>query len=602
MTKKHFGYWIFGKDMNNVNITQLKKFGVTDVFLNFYAFTTHGKSKVQTWIKNANNNNINVHIWVQCFYDGEWHNPATTNLNTKLKEINNYTKITGVKGIHLDYLRYPGNAYQIKNGAQSITNFVKKVRSQNPKVILSCAIMPESEGKYYYGQDIDALGKVVDAIIPMQYKGNYGAGTNWLASTTKNFSKKATIWSGLQAYKSDNNTQLLSNTELTQDIKTCLSNGAQGVILFRHGLSINMNFKSFSQGVTMKINPKGIRAVANATKQYIEKNKKFTSSLTVGTTKLSYGQIAYILSYGVLYPNKTLNVSTIKNAPSMSGNSINENITQKDYKDMAKRLYQFIKTNQQCPNYVTTLQSKKKMTPRNFIYMLSRILSYYYSHNNTFPKSVKVQSSFFTNSTKKNTAKSTVKKVTTTVKKAISKVTNKSTAKLNAYMTNTGCSGMGQCTEYYCACNSIQQCYYRLTGIKVSESTIASAAGTTREGTDHNGINTAISWLNKKYNTNVKITWSNFSDLGNTDAQRWTALQNYINKGAVFVHLLYRDQYGHYEVPKSVGTDNLAILNSLGNNCGGESFCGYIETRSKSTQKSYIQGISQKSIAILTKG
>ena len=41
-------------------------------------------------------------------------------------------------------------------------------------------------------------------------------------------------------------------------------------------------------------------------------------------------------------------------------------------------------------------------------------------------------------------------------------------------MTTTGCNGMGQCTEYYCACNSIQQCYYRTAGIQVAESTIAS--------------------------------------------------------------------------------------------------------------------------------
>ena len=171
---------------------------------------------------------------------------------------------------------------------------------------------------------------------------------------------------------------------------------------------------------------------------------------------------------------------------------------------------------------------------------------------------------------------------------------------LHDYMTNHGCSGMGQCTGYYCACNSLQQCFYRLTGIKVDEKTIAGWAGTTSSGTDHQGINTAVAKFNKKYNKNVKITWYNFSDLGKNDTERWSKLSSLIKKGAVFIHLLYRDKYGHYEVPKSVGSENLSILNSLGDSCGSGTYCGYIETRSKSAQRSYINGISQKSVAVLT--
>ena len=34
MTIKHFGYWVFGKDMLNVNLNNLKDNGVTDLFLN----------------------------------------------------------------------------------------------------------------------------------------------------------------------------------------------------------------------------------------------------------------------------------------------------------------------------------------------------------------------------------------------------------------------------------------------------------------------------------------------------------------------------------------------------------------------------------------
>ena len=586
---KHFGYWVFGKDMESVNLKTLKNNGVTDIFLNFYAFTVHGESKVLSWIKSAKDNKIDVHIWMQCFYDGEWRNPKTTDLTSKLKEAKKYANLSGVKGVHLDYLRYPGNAHKTEGGADAITNFVKKVRSQNPNTFLTCAIMPEDNGKYYYGQDIDALGKIVDAVLPMQYKGNYSAGTNWLASTTKLFSSKATVWSGLQTYKSDDDTTKLSSSELINDVKTCLNNGAKGGILFRYGISPDVNFTSLqpqktttntTKSDTMTISANDIKTMATTVKNYIEKNKKFPSTVTVNKTKYTYGQVAYILSYAVNNPGKSLKTFAVKNAEKATGDNINENITKADFKDIATRVSVYIKNNKQCPNYATTKKSKKKLRPRVFIYMFARIVVWYNNHNKTLPNYANANSAYFKSSSSNNSSNSGLK----------------------PYLTSQGCSGMGQCTGYYCGCNSLQQCFYRLTGIQVAESTIASVAGTTTSGTDHNGLNTAVAWFNKKYGKNIKITWKNFSDLGSSEAARWKALQQYIDKGAVFVHLLYRDQWGHYEVPKSVGDDNLKILNSLGDSCGSGTYCGYIETRSKSAQRSYINGISQKSIAILTKG
>ena len=161
---------------------------------------------------------------------------------------------------------------------------------------------------------------------------------------------------------------------------------------------------------------------------------------------------------------------------------------------------------------------------------------------------------------------------------------------------------MGQCTPYNCACNSLQQGFYRLTGIHVSESTIASVAGTTTAGTGHQGINTTVVWFNRKYGKNIKIAWKNFNDLGSSDSARWNKLNEYAANGAVFCHILYRNKWGHYEVLKSVNGNNVTVLNSLGSRCSKPAYCGYIETRSKSNQLSYMRGISQPSIAILTKG
>lgn len=585
MTKR-FGYWVFGKDMEKVNLENLKKTGVTDIFLNYYAFTVHGNKKVIDWIKKAKTNSIKTHVWVQCFYDGKWIDPTKMDLNKKRKEIQKYANIEGVYGIHLDYLRYPGNAYKTSNGTSTITNFVKNVKKDNPKVVLSCAVMPEEECKKYYGQDIDALAKTVNLIIPMQYKGNYNSGTSWLKSTTKFFSGKAKIWSGLQTYKSDEDTTLLSASELLNDAKTCLSSGATGIVLFRYGLSKNINLSSYTKP-KQTISPADIKKLAAKTKTYIEKNKKIPAKLTINKKTYSYGQIAYILSFAVNNYKKAASVFAVKGVEKATGDTVKEKILTDDFKDIAKRTATYIAKNKQCPNYATTKKSKKKLKANVFIYMLARVVNYLYIKGK-LPVSAVVRSDYFSTKTTQTTTTTTTKTTTT--------------PKLYSYLTSEGCSGMGQCTGYYCGPNSLQQMFYRLTGIKVSESTIASVAGTTTDGTDHEGLNTAVSWFNKKYNKNIKITWKNFSDLGSSNSERWTALKKYMKNGAVFVHLLYRNQWGHYEVILEIRDDDLRILNSLGDYCSYPAYCGYIENRDKSEQIDYINGISQKSIAILTIG
>ena len=557
---KHFGYWVFGKNMENVNIETFKKNGVTDIFLNYYAFATHGEKKVLSWIEKANKNNINIHIWMQCFYNGEWINPVISDLKPKIAEAKKYANLKGVKGVHLDYLRYPGNAYKTTGGTEAITNFVKEVRKECPNTFLSCAVMPETSAKKYYGQDFDALGKIVDAILPMQYKGNYKGGNDWLTSTTKMLVQKGKIWSGLQTYKSDNDATMLSEKELINDIKICLDNKANGVILFRYGISPNINFKKISSdNMVDYYTYNEIVTRAKNIKKSVEKEYKLGEN----------PQWGYFISKAIVTPKKNITKFKINAAPESSGDKLDTQIIYKDYIDMAKRFIKYVETNKTLPNYITS--NGKKVKVNDYVYMFARILVYY-AENSAYPAYAVVKSDSFT---KKNT--------------------------LNSYMTEKGCSGMGQCTGYYCACNSLQQAFYRLTGIKVAESTIAKWAGTTSSGTSHNGINSAVAQFNKKYDKNIKITWKNFSDLGSTESERWKTLQNYINKGAVFCHLLYRNQYGHYEVPKSVGDSNLSILNSLGDKCNSPAYCGYIETRSKKTQLSYLNGISQKSIAILTK-
>lgn len=572
--------------MDNVNLEALKNKGITDIFLNYYAFIVHGESKVQAWIGKAKQNNIDTHIWVQCFYEGGWIDPALSDLTAKKNEIKKYASLKNVKGVHLDYLRYPGNAHKIIGGFEAITRFAKEVREQNPDTFLSCAVMPENEGKKYYGQDLDALGKIMDAVIPMQYKGNYKAGTSWLASITKSFSAKANIWSGLQAYKSDNDTTLLSSNELMNDVNTCLTNGASGAVIFRYGLSPDINFN----GDKMTISATNINTMANSIKTYVEKNKTFPNTITVDGTQYTYGQMAYILAYAINNLGKPADVFTVNGASKSTGDTINENIVTSDYKDIAKRVANYIKTHKQCPNYAMTTKSKKKLRPRVFIYMFARIIVWYNNHK-SLPNYANANSGYFTGST--STAQTTT-----------NNCTNPYTS--TPHPTASGCNGMGQNTSTYCGPSALHKALYKFGIRDITQEQLAKWAGTGSAGTSHAGLETAIAKVNKQKGTNITFKWYNLSDLG------WGGIGKLLCKPntAVFCHILYKNggtcsgsgNFGHYEllVKVNLSTKYVKVLNSLGSRCG-RCYCGYYQDRTIACQEQFIRRISQKSIAVLTK-
>ena len=155
-------------------------------------------------------------------------------------------------GVHLDYMRYGGTAHKHINAVQSITYIVKKisyaVHSIKPNAIVSVAVMPEPDMMlYYYGQDIPQLSKYADALLPMVYKSAYGKNTNWIRSVTKTFVKQsngAKIWTGIESYKSENNPVSLSYAALMKDARTAMAGGADGVVIFRIGLTKYLNFKN----------------------------------------------------------------------------------------------------------------------------------------------------------------------------------------------------------------------------------------------------------------------------------------------------------------------------------------------------------------------
>lgn len=253
------GYWLWSAHMKKVSLKSLSKKGTKHIFLHVQAISVHGKSAVVSFIKKAHKHGIKVHLWMQvCCVNEKWTRPIDDNnkikysfLNKKIKEAKKYAKIKGVDGIHFDYVRFGGTAHLYKDPNRAINYFMKKASTQihkiNPNCIVSAALMPEpSMMTYYYGQDVPTMSRYADALIPMVYKGNYHQTTSWITSVTKAFvgqSNGAQIWTGLQSYHSDDNAKKLSHSSLLKDAKAAKKGGALGVVLFRIGISCNLNFK-----------------------------------------------------------------------------------------------------------------------------------------------------------------------------------------------------------------------------------------------------------------------------------------------------------------------------------------------------------------------
>lgn len=251
------GYWMWASGIKSVNLKTLKSKGTKQIFLHSYAFQLYGKSAVTSWIAKANSYGMKVHIWVQCFYDGKWVKPLKKDesldygyMKKKVADVVSYAKIKGVAGVHLDYVRFGGTAHKYDNSVKAVNYFVKKVctevRKVRPNCIISAAVMPEpGMMEYYYGQDISTMSKYLDVIIPMAYKGNYAKSTSWITYVTNSFaleSNGAQVWTGLQAYQSDDHVVRLSHSALLKDAKSAMSGGAKGVVLFRIGVTNLLNF------------------------------------------------------------------------------------------------------------------------------------------------------------------------------------------------------------------------------------------------------------------------------------------------------------------------------------------------------------------------
>jgi len=155
-------------------------------------------------------------------------------------------------------------------------------------------------------------------------------------------------------------------------------------------------------------------------------------------------------------------------------------------------------------------------------------------------------------------------------------------------------STLAQQTDYDCGPNALKLCIYQLTGELLTNRQLMDWCGTGYNGTGHPGLEAGLAKAGKFLSRNFKINWYNLSDIG------WQAIANACceDNKAVFIHDLYKYQYGHYEnvVGVNISSSTVKISNSLSDGYSR----GWLENRSFSLCQGYMNGISQKSVAIIT--
>jgi len=296
----------------------------------------------------------------------------------------------------------------------------------------------------------------------------------------------------------------------------------------------------------------------------------------------SVAQLCYIFGEAVRTPNKEIKDRKVEPCPDCTGSGIDRNLTRNEYQKLAKYTNDWIRDRGVAPNYTTYQNYMVSIRLQTYCY--AKIIVWFDEHSNTLPNTCWFKNSVFKNTSSKSSSSSKTSNTST------------STNKKYGHATKSGCDNMGQNTGYYCACHSLQEIFRNLYNIVVPQSTIASWCGTTSAGTSHNGIKTGVAAFNKKYGKKLQITEKSFTDLG------WNGIKKIVeskNQDCI-IHNLYRNQWGHYEVVNNVSS-NVNVQNSLGSSCGS-CYCGYIEYRTQSEFRSYINGISQKSILVLTRG
>jgi len=261
---RHTAVWAWSSHISSMmeddaaSLKNLKKLGYDHILMNYVAFETASRKATLAFLEECERLDINVHAWMQCFYKGGWVSPVDDDnkcyredIYTDIREhAKTYLEEFGVKGLHLDYIRFGGTASKHNinaevNSVGAVNRCCREIReildSYDEGLVASAALMPEPDTEYAYGQNPAQMGQYIHILMPMLYRYSYGfsdstckSRTNWFC----NHSGGAQVWAGITTYTGNDSGGVhgMDATALRKDIDIFMDSQARGLVLFRYGL------------------------------------------------------------------------------------------------------------------------------------------------------------------------------------------------------------------------------------------------------------------------------------------------------------------------------------------------------------------------------
>ncbi len=257
--------WAWGSHLsdltadNGAKMRDLKRKGYDHILMNFAGFENKNyRQQAINFINLCEEIDLVPHVWLQCFYqNGSWVSPIDDTSKTYKEELfelirndaRRYVETWGVKGVHLDYIRFGGTASKHNwttevNSVAAVNRCCREIRETTDSfeegLLTSAALMPEANSSQYYGQKPAEMAKYIHILMPMNYRyGSYNMTDDTFKGNSNYYSDQAAksggvCWTGIQTY--DSATKGMTAEALRKDIDLIAETRAAGVVLFRYQL------------------------------------------------------------------------------------------------------------------------------------------------------------------------------------------------------------------------------------------------------------------------------------------------------------------------------------------------------------------------------